>query len=428
MSPLPLGIVAASLAGGKYFIGWLNTPDDYANSVNAIDINSAGDFVISGSSLNTSKVAGWIFKIKRSDLTIAFEKILRDSSNYQRIFRDVAFDPTNPDVCYVATESGFNPAIIKFDSTGAVSWAKEVGSNASRQGFGVTVDSSGNPILIGNDNAGTGNGQLYTVKYDSAGNYSWQKALAFASGVSDQQVVTDTSNNVYVSGGAFDSYYRGVVAKYNSSGTLQWQKQFNDGTSCQIHGITVDSSANVYVSGRYSPSGVDGFIAKINSSGTLQWQKRVIGAGASTDISWRVSTDTPGNVYLAGEYPSGSTSRGYLIKFSSSGSTTWQRQFYVSGVSTRAHDVKVAPDGAIYLRGINAENSFVAALPSDGSLTGSYSVGGLTFIYDSSSFSISDSSITFENASGSDITRTSTSANFSSVSVTPGYSWSSLVI
>lgn len=431
MSLILLGILNSQVAGGivpKYFIGLLNTPDDYSNENNTLDIDSNGDFAFVGSSINNSKVAGWIQKISRDTLSKTIDQIVRDGTqNYQRQFRGVAFDPNDPTVCYVATESGFNPAIIKFDSNGSIVWAKEVGSNGGRQAYGVAVDNSGNPILVGNDNAGTGSGQVYIVKYNSSGSYSWQRALTFSSGASNQRVAVDSNNNIIVAAGAYDSRYKGLVAKYNSSGTLQWQNWFDDGTQCEVFGVATDNSGNIFVSGRYYPAGADGFVAKINSSGSLQWQKRILGDSGATDMAWRCATDSSGNVYVSGEYPDGA-SRGYVVKFDSSGNTIFQRRFYVSSVTTRAHDVKIAPDGAIYLRGIVNEDSWVAALPNDGSLTGQYTVGGRTFRYESSSFSISNSSMSYGSSNGSDVTRTSTSANFNNTATTSNYGWSTLEI
>ena len=73
------------------------------------------------------------------------------------------------------------------------------------------------------------------------------------------------------------------VVKYNSSGTKQWTNQLGSSSRDSANDVTTDSSGNIYVTGttyweldgNTSAGKADLFVVKYNSSGTKKWTKQL---------------------------------------------------------------------------------------------------------------------------------------------------------
>ena len=187
--------------------------------------------------------------------------------------------------------------VVKYNSSGTKQWTKQLGTWDSDFANGVATDSSGNVYVTGSTfrnfdgNTSAGNADLFVVKYNASGSKQWTRQLGSSSRDYANDVVTDSSGNVYVTGttyGGLDGNTSAgnadlFVVKYNSSGSKQWTKQLGTSSTDTANGVTTDSSGNVYVAGG-TYGGLDGntsagvndlFIVKYNSSGTKQWTNQL---------------------------------------------------------------------------------------------------------------------------------------------------------
>ena len=200
-------------------------------------------------------------------------------------------------------------------------------------------------------------------------------------------VGSDVNSNFYVgilqdsgSGTYWPQFY-----KYNSSGTYQGQVGINAGNSYDASAATADSSGNIYVgaSGSYVS-----FFCKYNSSFAVQYKYVFNGADDRNNyknFSLRnITTDSSGNVYVAGNCASTSVTQARIVvfKFNSAGTTQWVREWISNSYQYATFDrnqaaFRVMPNGAICFAFRQAASStsgggFVV-LPADGSKTGTYS-------------------------------------------------------
>jgi uncharacterized delta-60 repeat protein len=182
--------------------------------------------------------------------------------------------------------------LIKYSFSGTKQWTKQLSNSSNEQVFGVATDSSGNIYVTGTTMGNLdGNtfcycNDIFLIKYNSSGTKQWTKQLRTSSVDYGRGVTTDSSDNIYVTGytyGGLDGNTNSgkndiFLIKYNSSGTKQWTKQLGTSTFDAAYGVTTDSSGNIYVTGG-TGGGLDGntssgsgdiFIVKYDSSGIKQ--------------------------------------------------------------------------------------------------------------------------------------------------------------
>jgi hypothetical protein len=246
----------------------------------------------------------------------------------------------------------------KYNSSGVKQRTKQLGTSTSDSGKGVAMDSSNNIYVTGSTSGGldgntnSGSSDIFLVKYNSSGTKQWTKQLGTSSGESGKGVIVDSSNNIYVTGstlGGLDGNtssgdYDLFVVKYDSSGTKQWTQQLGSSAWDEGHGVSVDSLDNIYVTG-WTWGGLDGnttsgirdiILVKYNSSGIKQWTKQL--GTSSVDDGKGLSIDASNNIYITGRTEGGldgNTPLGgyvdiFLVKYNSSGTKQWTKQFGTS--------------------------------------------------------------------------------------------------
>lgn len=130
--------------------------------------------------------------------------------------------------------------LYKYSAAGSQQWVRQNGTSGEDRGYGLAIDSSENIFVTGattGDLVGSNAGSydIFILKYSSSGSLSWE--VQNGSDVYDMAtgVTTDSSDNVIVVGktyGTFDSLsnsetaFTSFATQYDGSGNRQWTDLF----------------------------------------------------------------------------------------------------------------------------------------------------------------------------------------------------------
>ncbi|MBX3188594.1 MAG: SBBP repeat-containing protein [Labilithrix sp.] len=276
-------------------------------------------------------------------------------------------------------------------------WMRQFGSTATDRVEAVSVDKSGNVVVVGYTNGAlagetsAGSTDAFVRKYDAAGTVLWTRQFGTSEADFAQSVSVDASGNVIVGGrtfgalpgqtsaGASDAFVR----KYDAAGTVLWTRQFGTATNTSseyVRSVTADKDGNVLVAGyvqggtlpdQTGAGSTDAFVRKYDPDGNVEWTRQFGTTGS--DFAQAVRADGNGNVVVAGrvigalpgQMFEGGNGDAFVRKYDPAGAELWTRQF-----------------GTTALDGVNAAsvdamgNIVVAGSTEGGTLPGQTSAGG----------------------------------------------------
>jgi hypothetical protein len=204
-------------------------------------------------------------------------------------------------------------------------WVRQFGTAEPEHSSGVSADGLGNVYIAGSSGPGfpLGVEHAFLSKYDAAGQHQWTQHIVpnvyeVANGVS-----ADGLGSVYISGWTMgdplDDTRDAYVSKYDAEGALQWMRQFGTDKYDISYGVSADGLGSVYVVGE--SGGNSGFVSKYDAEGAHQWTRQ-----GEQNVSFGVSADGLGNVFVSGAKSISAGADAILSKYAADGMLEWTRQ------------------------------------------------------------------------------------------------------
>ncbi|HLA55846.1 MAG TPA: T9SS type A sorting domain-containing protein [Flavobacterium sp.] len=236
----------------------------------------------------------------------------------------------------------------KFDSNGKNTWLRSSQSNTQNTwgstAFNIAVDTVGNVYIAGEFNNSIinfgavtftktaiydYNANMYLVKYNADGVAQWGKntGTIYENITWASSVVTDSGNNVFVSGFfsndihfdaitlTADGGSKPFTAKFDTNGTALWAKtQTGSNCAAMSQNADVDSAGNLYIVGYMSCSSMNFgngvtlavtgegalYIAKYNAAGNAVWARRSSATNINNQAS--IAVKNANEIYVAGTF------------------------------------------------------------------------------------------------------------------------------
>lgn len=305
------------------------------------------------------------------------------------------------------------PLVVKMNSSNTLQWTTTFTAGAGGVDGRTASDSAGN---VWYSNRVPATQFLNICRLNTSGSLLWQRSLQYSAtgGASALQggMVVDGSSNVYWSGTVNTATQAAFLVKYNSSGTIQWQRSLTVGTSTfsGSYGnnrtsmpIAIESGgANIYtIAHNYANPNTFTHITKVDANGSTIWQRRL---SEATDgaMGNSITTDPAGNVYLSLNTFANTGNFAYLVKYSSSGTLLWQIRIQSNAGTRTTLGSVTASTSSVTVCGISGDRGFVLRQNSSTPITGTYTIGSVTYTISNASLTDAAGGFTYSASSYTD--------------------------
>jgi Beta-propeller repeat len=256
--------------------------------------------------------------------------IARDHQGHLYITGQIGGDlDPNDDQVFLEGEGEDDVFLMKLDEDGELQWLRQFGTTADDAGFGVALDTSGEPYVVGytlGDMDGDGPGvhagldDIFMTAFDKDGNQLWLTQIGAPEADVAYGMALDPSGGIYLTGfsegdldGAGPQSHAGamdiVAVKLNKDGEVQWVQQYGTPGPDNGYAITVDDQRRLYITGFVSDdfdgSGPDTYagdsdvaVLTLDENGELLWSRQYGTAG--NDFGLGIGVDRSGDVYASG--------------------------------------------------------------------------------------------------------------------------------
>ena len=177
----------------------------------------------------------------------------------------------------------------KLDAAGKVLWAVSAGGTGYELAWNMTLDSAGNPHIVGYMASAAVFGSIklgvvgksdgFVAKLSPAGKFIWAASSSGGGGESARAVAVDTSGNTYITGtykgvarfgstsfSATKDSPDGFVARLDKNGTFTGAMTWGSLDADVVSGLVLDKVSNLYVAGIFKHKTAFGSFTLTNNS------------------------------------------------------------------------------------------------------------------------------------------------------------------
>jgi hypothetical protein len=271
---------------------------------NAVALTSDGGFVVAGSttSFGAGGSDGWLFKLNANGNVVWQRTYGGSASDYLtdvEVLADGGFIAAGFTSSFGAGQGDL--WLLRLDSAGNVVWQKTYGGSGTEDlynpGRNVRPTADGGFVAVASSTSfRAGNWDAWVLKLDASGNVLWQNTYATASSGFANAVAPANDGGFLVAGIQYGTNPSGWVFKLDATGALQWERTWNDGSDdTEARSVATTADGGAVIGG---VSHGDAWMAKLDAAGSVEWSKTY--GGTSTDGANSVAEVAGGGYVVAG--------------------------------------------------------------------------------------------------------------------------------
>jgi uncharacterized delta-60 repeat protein len=396
-----LAAIALDAAGDVYVTGrsFNGTTDDYAtikyngatgaqmwiqtynggndDEATAIDIDNAGNVIITGKSDNGSNDDFRTIKYNNGGL-LQWTRLYNAPANQDDQPTRIAIDASDNVIVAGSSDIDGSPAInddfqtVKYNSAGTLQWAVRTGNTVNEDDIpnDVVVDASGNVFVTGKTDQSTNttfvDNDWMTIMLNPSGGLGWSSTISYHAGTRplDDDIASSLIIDgafLYVVGGAVNNVTGkdATIVKYDIATGLEILVKDHNGEGDyreSAKAIVVDVNDNSYAAGYSFNEGqnLDAFLAKFDNAGTFLCSYTYNDTIRNDDDEFEaIAIASNGSIYAAGYTKVlDKKSNMLLVKFDpATCSPVWVWTYDSIGQADRAESIVLDAFGNIYLTG-----------------------------------------------------------------------------
>ncbi len=278
--------------------------------------------------------------------------------------------------------------LVKTDASGNKLWNKTYGGTETDRASSLVQTSDGGYAIAGTTNSyGAGSADFWLVKTDSGGNAQWNRTHGTELGSESADEVIQTSDGGYAVVGEKCPPGTGVgdfwLVKTDSAGNMQWNRTYDNSgrDDWPAAGIVQTSDGGYAVaghSGSFLTSDVfDLWLVKTDADGSVEWDKTY--ERTTWDFAYDVIQTSDGGYALTGgtRCESGPMNQAVLLlKTDQDGNMSWHNT-YGGRIHDHAFSVVQTDDGGYAMAGFSSTNATNVYTYTDLLLVRTDSVGNM---------------------------------------------------
>jgi hypothetical protein len=369
--------------GDSVWVKRFNGPENGFDVARDLAVDDSGNVYVTGTS-----VMGTL-KYDKSGNEVWFRRFGQFSAGYK-----IQIDQNR--YIYVAGESNFDYALVKFDTDGNLIWSKTYNGPANNNDIirDLVIDNRANIVVTGGSKVIGNDWDIATIKYDGGtGDALWIRRYEGLSSYSFNEgygITSDDSNNIYITGWSdgINGTPQCITIKYSSDGDLLWERRFPADGNIGYAGYDIinDPSGFVYVAAR--ANGYEDVLIKYDYDGNLVWSAHYKASHFFATNQPRLVLDKFRNVYMSSVNSDSLYTYFVVLKYIPDGNREWEYRYYYPPVTgtfsvNNAYDLFVDSSLNVYVTG----ESIVSGLGTDFDiLTIKLSQDSTTFVQDTNIF------------------------------------------